>query len=319
MCEAAQRQTHALNVIYKPVTVDGVTAHLSVADIRSISEAGASAYHVSLPAFEGPLDLLLHLCQKHELDILDIPISFVTEKYLEYLDAMAALDIDAVDAAIGETTAGILIEPIMGEGGMREVSWRFLQDLRALADEKGILLLLDEVQTGVGRTGKLWGYEHSGVEQRLHAVPHEHLFLFRVPRSSRASLANGGQFLPELGDERGWVPVDKNTLKHSKFENIWAIGDTTNIPISKSGSVAHYEASVAADAIMASVKGEATPKHTYDGKVMCFLETGQGQATTIQFDYDHPPVSPTPARRWHWAKALFNKTYWHTVPQGRLP
>jgi sulfide:quinone oxidoreductase len=122
-----------------------------------------------------------------------------------------------------------------------------------------------------------------------------------------------------LGDERGWVPVDKNTLKHTKFEHIWAVGDTTNIPISKSGSVAHYEASVAADAIMAEVKREAPPKHTYDGKVMCFLETGQGQATTIQFDYDHPPVSPTPARRWHWAKALFNKTYWHTVPQGRLP
>src|SRR5207248_9340491 len=49
---------------------------------------GASAYSVKLPAFEGPLDLLLHLCQKHELDILDIPISFVTEKYLEYLAVM---------------------------------------------------------------------------------------------------------------------------------------------------------------------------------------------------------------------------------------
>jgi sulfide:quinone oxidoreductase len=122
-----------------------------------------------------------------------------------------------------------------------------------------------------------------------------------------------------LGDERGWVPVDKNTLKHTKFEHIWAIGDTTNIPISKSGSVAHYEASVAADEIVAAVKGEAPPKHTYDGKVMCFLETGRGEATTIRFDYDHPPVSPSPARRWHWAKALFNKTYWHTVPQGRLP
>jgi sulfide:quinone oxidoreductase len=122
-----------------------------------------------------------------------------------------------------------------------------------------------------------------------------------------------------LGDDRGWVPVDKNTLKHTKFEHIWAVGDTTNIPISKSGSVAHYEASVAADAIVAEVNGEPAPKHTYDGKVMCFLETGKGQATTIQFDYDHPPVSPTPARRWHWAKALFNKTYWHTVPQGRLP
>jgi sulfide:quinone oxidoreductase len=122
-----------------------------------------------------------------------------------------------------------------------------------------------------------------------------------------------------LGDERGWVPVDKHTLKHTTFENIWAIGDATNIPISKSGSVAHYEATVAAAEIAAIVNGETPPAHVYDGKVMCFLETGQGQATTIRFDYDHPPVSPSPSHLWHWAKALFNKTYWHTVPQGRLP
>jgi sulfide:quinone oxidoreductase len=123
----------------------------------------------------------------------------------------------------------------------------------------------------------------------------------------------------KLGDERGWVPVDKNTLKHTTFDNIWAIGDATSIPISKSGSVAHYEANVAAAEVVAAVKGEAPPVHVYDGKVMCFLETGHGRATTITFDYNHPPVSPTPARRWHWAKALFNKTYWHTVPLGRLP
>ena len=122
-----------------------------------------------------------------------------------------------------------------------------------------------------------------------------------------------------LGDERGWVPVDKHTLKHTKFEDVWAIGDTPNIPISKSGSVAHYEASVAAAHVAAAVRGEAPPAHTYDGKVMCFLETGHGQATTIRFDYDNPPVSPSPSRLWHWAKLLFNKTYWHTVPQGRLP
>jgi len=122
-----------------------------------------------------------------------------------------------------------------------------------------------------------------------------------------------------LGDERGWVPVDKNTLKHKVHDSVWAIGDATNIPISKSGSVAHYEASIVAAEIAAAAKGEPAPTHVYDGKVMCFLETGKGQATTIRFDYDHPPTSPTPARRWHWAKALFNKTYWHTVPQGRVP
>lgn len=58
------------------------------------SEPLAGGYSITLPTFEGPLDLLLHLCQKHELDILDIPIGFVTEKYLEYLAVFQLLDLD---------------------------------------------------------------------------------------------------------------------------------------------------------------------------------------------------------------------------------
>ena len=122
-----------------------------------------------------------------------------------------------------------------------------------------------------------------------------------------------------LGDERGWVPVDKSTLRHEEFDRIWALGDATNIPISKSGSVAHYEAPIVAEQIVATVTGEPAPARVYEGKVMCFLETGHGQATTIRFDYEHPARSPRPARVWHWSKALFNKAYWYTVPQGRLP
>jgi sulfide:quinone oxidoreductase len=122
-----------------------------------------------------------------------------------------------------------------------------------------------------------------------------------------------------LGDERGWVPVDKHSLKHERFDRVWALGDATNIPISKSGSVAHYEAPIVARQIVAAATGRPAPDRLFDGKVMCFLETGQGRATTIRFDYEHQPVSPRPARLWHWSKALFNKAYWHTVPQGRLP
>jgi len=58
------------------------------------SEAGSAAWSVQLPHFEGPLDLLLHLCQKHELQILDIPIGFITEKYLEYLAVMELMQLD---------------------------------------------------------------------------------------------------------------------------------------------------------------------------------------------------------------------------------
>jgi acetylornithine/N-succinyldiaminopimelate aminotransferase len=84
-------------------------------------------------------------------------------------DQVAAFDLETVEAAIGEETAGVLLEPIMGEGGMREVPWRFLQDLRALCDEKGILLVLDEVQTGVGRTGRFYAHEWAGITPDIMA------------------------------------------------------------------------------------------------------------------------------------------------------
>src|ERR1700748_1629811 len=57
-------------------------------------DAGAPTWSVQLPHFEGPLDLLLHLCQKHELNILDIPVGLLTEKYLEYLAVMQLMELD---------------------------------------------------------------------------------------------------------------------------------------------------------------------------------------------------------------------------------
>ena len=89
---------------------------------------------------------------------------------VEGFDHVPAGDIGAVEAAIGDTTAGVMIEPIMGEGGMREVSWPFLRDLRALCDEKGILLILDEVQSGMGRTGRLFAHEWAGITPDVMAV-----------------------------------------------------------------------------------------------------------------------------------------------------
>jgi acetylornithine/N-succinyldiaminopimelate aminotransferase len=73
-------------------------------------------------------------------------------------------DLDAVRAAITEHTAGILIEPVQGEGGIRPARLQFLRDLRALCDERGILLGMDEIQSGMGRTGKLFAHEWAGIE-----------------------------------------------------------------------------------------------------------------------------------------------------------
>lgn len=76
----------------------------------------------------------------------------------------------ALKAAIGPETAGILIEPIQGEGGVRPIPPQCLRGLRELCDEKGILLILDEVQCGVGRTGKLFAYEWAGIEPDIMAI-----------------------------------------------------------------------------------------------------------------------------------------------------
>ncbi|MEJ2116973.1 MAG: aspartate aminotransferase family protein [Alphaproteobacteria bacterium] len=79
-------------------------------------------------------------------------------------------DIEAVRAAITPETAGFLIEPIQGEGGVHMVEPSFLRALRALADEHGLLLVMDEVQTGIGRTGKFFAHEWAGVTPDILGV-----------------------------------------------------------------------------------------------------------------------------------------------------
>jgi acetylornithine/N-succinyldiaminopimelate aminotransferase len=79
-------------------------------------------------------------------------------------------DLAAVKRAIGDATAAILIEPIQGEGGVRVPATQFLKALRQLADEHGLLLIFDEVQTGVGRTGELFAYQRLGITPDIMAL-----------------------------------------------------------------------------------------------------------------------------------------------------
>ena len=85
-------------------------------------------------------------------------------------DQIPVTDLDAVEKAIGPQTGAILIEPIMGEGGVRVIPPAFLRGLRALCDERSLLLVFDEIQTGVGRTGKFFAYEHAGVHPDIMTI-----------------------------------------------------------------------------------------------------------------------------------------------------
>jgi acetylornithine/N-succinyldiaminopimelate aminotransferase len=89
---------------------------------------------------------------------------------VEGFDQVAFGDLESAKRTIGPETAAILIEPIMGEGGLRVVPPPFLKALRRLADDRGLLLVFDEVQTGIGRTGELFAYQRTGVTPDIMAL-----------------------------------------------------------------------------------------------------------------------------------------------------
>lgn len=119
-----------------------------------------------------------------------------------------------------------------------------------------------------------------------------------------------------LGDKLGWLPTDRHTLEVTGLDGVYGLGDATDIPVSKSGSAAHFEAKVLAERIGAKLSGESGNEPTYDGHVLCFLETGYGQASQLAFDFANPPQPPKPSRYYHYQKTLFNKAYWYIVPKG---
>jgi sulfide:quinone oxidoreductase len=133
----------------------------------------------------------------------------------------------------------------------------------------------------------------------------------------------GQQFLIDSGlapAPGGWLPTDRHTLRVGGRPNVFALGDATDLPLSKAGSTAHFEAPVVVEGIAAAIAGRApSGKHaTYEGRVMCFFEVGDGKGTLLRFDYEHPPTPPKPNALWHLGKIVFNKTYFHTVPKGRV-
>jgi sulfide:quinone oxidoreductase len=145
-------------------------------------------------------------------------------------------------------------------------------------------------------------------------LPYDLLIL--VPPHKGAQVLMDSGLAPAPG---GWLPTDPKTLAVGGRDDVWALGDATDLPLSKAGSTAHFEAPVVAERVAAAVLGrEPKGKEAiYTGRVMCFFEIGDGKGTLLRFDYDHPPKPPKPNQIWHLGKVIFNKTYWHVVPKGR--
>jgi len=145
------------------------------------------------------------------------------------------------------------------------------------------------------------------VLQSMEGTELEFDILIAIPEHRSAA------FLEESGlTEAGWVPTDRDTLAVKGQEGIWALGDTTGLPLSKAGSVAHYQSATLAKNVAARVHGSG-PVARYDGKTICFIEAGLDSATFIEFNYSRPPQVQPPTKMIHWAKLAYNNAYWLTA------
>ncbi|KJF44538.1 type III sulfide quinone reductase, selenoprotein subtype [Draconibacterium sediminis] len=132
-----------------------------------------------------------------------------------------------------------------------------------------------------------------------------------------------------LGDDLNFVPTDKHTLQSVAHENIFVLGDASNIPTSKAGSVAHFAADILFENLMSAIEGR--PLHAkFDGHANCYIETGFGKGALIDFNYDTEPLPgtfPLPGigpfgllkntKINHYGKVMFRWIYWHILLKGK--
>jgi len=131
-----------------------------------------------------------------------------------------------------------------------------------------------------------------------------------------------------MGDDLNFVPTHKETLQSKAYDNVFVIGDATNLPTSKAGSVAHFEAEILEENILKYISGE-TLDAKFDGHANCFVETGNGKALLIDFNYEHEPVEGTfpiagigpmkllkENRVNHYGKLAFRWVYWNMLLKG---
>ena len=132
-----------------------------------------------------------------------------------------------------------------------------------------------------------------------------------------------------LGDDLGFIPTDKFTLRSEKYENIFVLGDAANLPTSKAGSVVHFAADIVYENFLSAI-GNRPMMAKFDGHSNCYIETGFGKGSIIDFNYDTEPLPgtfPLPGigpfgllqntKMNHYGKVLFRWIYWHILLRGK--
>ena len=261
---------------------------------------GAKALRDKLRTWEGG-KLVVHITEMPiKCPVAPLEFAFLADSYFKNMGMR-----DKVDITYVTPLGGAFTKP------------KATETLHHLLEEKGIKEVVDfNIERVDYENNKIIDYADTEVEYDL---------LVTVP-------TNMGDEVIErsgMGDELNFVPTHKATLQSKEYENVFAIGDATNLPTSKAGSVAHFEADILTDNILRYINNEPL-KEEFDGHANCFVETGEGKALLIDFNYTQEPVEGTfpfpgigplkllkESRINHYGKLAFRWIYWNMLLKGR--
>ena len=262
---------------------------------------GATALAEQLAAFEGGRIAINIVDMPIKCPVAPLEFAFLADWYFTDLgrrDDVELIYVTPLDGAFTKPVASATL------GGLLE--------------ERNIELVTEfNVGEVDGPGGRLVSYDE-------REVPYD--LLVTIPLHSGAEYVGES---PGLGDELDFVPTDPSTLQSTVRPEIFAIGDAANIPISKAGSVTHFEGEVLTENVRRFLDGEELDS-SYDGHANCFIETGFNKALLIDFNYETEPlpgrfpaagVGPLPllkeSRLNHLGKLMFQWFYWHALLPGR--
>jgi sulfide:quinone oxidoreductase len=277
---------------------DPAVWHKSVFDFYTLE--GATALHDALEDFEGGR-LVVHITEMPiKCPVAPLEFTFLADAWLEERGIR-----DKVELVYVTPLEGAFTKPVASKhlGGML--------DARGIKVEPDFMIESIDVD------------EHKLISMDEREVPFD--LLVTIPLNMGADfVARSG-----LGNDLNYVQVDKQTLLSKKFDNIFAIGDASDIPASKAGSVAHFAMDLFPENFINHVNGRPMTA-LFDGHANCFIESGHGKGLLIDFNYDTEPLPgkyPLPGvgpfsllketEANHWGKLMFRWMYWNLLLPGK--
>lgn len=260
---------------------------------------GAAALHTFLDKFQGGKMVLNVAEMPIKCPVAPLEFVFLADWYFSQRGIR-----DKVEITYATPLPGAFTKPVAS------------QALSSFMKKKGINLAIDFVVSevdGKKQTLKSW----DGRE-----IPYDLLVTVPTNMGTRAIERSG------MGDDLNFIPTDPKTLQSKTYENVWVLGDATNVPTSKSGSVAHFEHEIVVDNVLRQINGQA-PKAAFDGHANCFIETGFNKGLMIDFNYEVEPLTghyPMPlvgpfsllkeTQMNHLGKLGFRWIYWNILMPG---